>query len=438
MAYGMMSSFLLAFYTDIVFKDALWVVTVIMLIARVWDAINDPIMGSIVDRTRTKWGKCRPYLMAAPFPVAIFTILIFIAPDSSLNIRIAYAMFTYILWGMLYTMSDVPFWGLPSTMTPNNKERADFISFARVLNGVGSALPFVVMELTKGPDGYTRESYMYSAIAMAVVGAALFSLAFFNCKERIIPPVKKESIIDNLSLIKLNKPLLLVLGLGVLAFGRYIINMCLVYATRDIYVNAPPNVSMVLMSLALALGMFPGMVFMPALFKRFNYKQIAIYAGTFSFVFQLLFFVATIVSGYNYYVALPFLFFAGIPFGIYNVLTFAIIGDSVDYMEWKTGKRTEGLGFACQTFMNKMGAAVSTAIIPIMLIIIGYVAPDNRSADYEIPRLGLTVIFAVVPAISMLLSTIPMYFYDFVGDKKTKILIELASLRVEEDRLIED
>ena len=152
----------------------------------------------------------------------------------------------------------------------------------------------------------------------------------------------------------------------------------------------------------------------------------------------MLFFVATIVSGYNYYVALPFLFFAGIPFGIYNVLTFAIIGDSVDYMEWKTGKRTEGLGFACQTFMNKMGAAVSTAIIPIMLIIIGYVAPDNRSADYEIPRLGLTVIFAVVPAISMLLSTIPMYFYDFVGDKKTKILIELASLRVEEDRLIED
>ena len=225
MAYGIMSSFLLAFYTDIVFSDALWVVTIIMIIARVWDAINDPIMGSIVDRTRTKWGKCRPYLLAAPFPIAIFTILIFIAPDAALGIRIAYAMFTYILWGMLYTMSDVPFWGLPSAMTPNSRERADFISFARVLNGIGSALPFLVMELFKQHGNYTRQSYLYSAISMAVVGAALFSLAFFNTKERIIPPVEKLKIIDNLKLVKQNKPLILVLILGVLCFGRYVINM---------------------------------------------------------------------------------------------------------------------------------------------------------------------------------------------------------------------
>lgn len=437
MAYGMMSSFLLAFYTDIVFSDALWIVTIIMIIARVWDAINDPIMGSIVDRTRTKWGKCRPYLLAAPFPIAIFTILIFIAPDFSLPMRVTYAMFTYIMWGMLYTMSDVPFWGLPSTMTPNAKERADFISFARVLNGVGAALPFIVMELFKGDSGYTKESYLYSAISMALVGAALFSLAFFNTKERIVPPVEKLSIIENLKLVRLNKPLLLVLCLGVLCFGRYIINMCLVYATRDMFTNAPANISMVLMSLAIALGMFPGMVIMPKLFKKYNYKQIAIGAGTGSFVFQILFFVSTIISGYNYYVALPFLFLAGIPFGMYNVLTFAIIGDSVDYLEWKTGKRTEGMGFAFQTFMNKLGAAISTGLIPILLIVIGYVAPKDRAADYVIPQLGLLIIFALVPAISMLLSTIPMYYYDFVGEKKKRILIELQEIRTKEHRIIE-
>ena len=438
MAYGMMSSFLLAFYTDIVFFDALWVVTIIMIVARVWDAINDPIMGSIVDRTRTKWGKCRPYLLAAPFPIAIFTILIFIAPDAALGFRIAYASFTYILWGMLYTMSDVPFWGLPSAMTPNSQERADFISFARILNGVGSALPFVVMELFKGEDGYTKESFLYAAIAMAVVGAALFSLAFFNTKERIVPPIEKITILNNLKSIRHNKPLVLVIALGVLCFGRYILNMFLVYATRDIFSNAPDNVSMVLMSAAIALGMFPGMVIMPKLFKKFNYKQIAIGAGTSSFIFQILFFVSTIISGYNYYVALPFLFFSGIPIGIYNVLTFAIIGDSVDYMEWKTGKRTEGLGFACQTFMNKLGAAISTGLIPLLLILIGYVAPVNRTPDYVIPQLGLLAIFALVPAVSMLLSTIPMYFYDFVGDKKKQALLELAELREQEERILSD
>ncbi len=438
MAYGIMSSFLLAFYTDIVFPDALKVVTIIMIIARVWDAINDPIMGSIVDRTRTKLGKCRPYLMIAPFPIAVFTILIFYAPDLSLGGRLFYALFTYILWGMLYTISDVPFWALPSSMTPNARERADFLAFARILNGVGAALPFLVMELFKEETGYTKESFFYSAVLMAVIGAALFSLAYFNTKERIMPPSEKLSIIDNLKLLKVNKPLLLVLALGVLSFGRYVTNMFLIYATRDIFVNAPENISMIVLSAAFAIGMFPGMVLMPFFFKKFNYKQIAIAAGTGAFILQLIFFVVTILSGYDYYIALPFIFLAGFPFGIYNVITFVLTSESIDYLEWKTGKRAEGLGFSCQTFMNKMGAAVSAAVIPVMLLFINYVAPVMRTEEYEIPRLGMLAIFSLLPGISMLLSTIPMYFYDYLGEKKEKILFELAKTRSEENRIIEE
>ncbi len=438
MAYGIMSSFLLVFYTDIVFPDAIMYVTLIMVIARIWDAFNDPIMGSIVDRTRTKWGKCRPYLMVAPFPIAVFTILIFYAPDLPLSGRFAYALATYIIWGMFYTISDVPFWALPTTMTPNTAERANFISFARVLSGVGTAVPFLVMELLKGETGYTKESYFYAAVLMAVVGAALFSLAYFNTKERIIPPVERLTIIDNLKLLKLNKPLLLILALGVLAFGRYVTNMFLLYASRDIFFNAPEGVSMLLMSAAFGVGMFPGMVVMPLIFKKFNYKQVAILAGTGAFFLQVLFFFTVILSGYNYYIALPFLFFAGFPFGMYNVLTFVVTSESIDYLEWKTGKRAEGLGFSCQTFMNKMGAAVAAALLPVMLFFINYVAPEVRAEDYVIPQLGMLVIFSLVPAVSMLLSTIPMYFYDFIGEKKQKILIELAAMRKEENRLIED
>lgn len=438
MAYGIMSSFLLTFYTDILFADALGVITVIMIVARGWDAVNDLIMGSIVDRTRTKWGKCKPYLLAAPIPIAVFTVLIFIAPNVALGGRIAYAMFTYITWGMLYTIADVPFWALPSTMTPNAAERADFLSFARIVNGVGAALPVVVMTLFKQGEEYTKQSYLYSAITMAVVGCSLYMLAFFNCKERIVPPVKKEKLIDNIKLIKQNKPLILVICLGVLCFGRYIINMFLIYASRDLLTGAPSGIGMLLLSLIIGIGMFPGMAIMPLLFRRFNYKQIAIGAGSASFVLQVVLFIAVWASDYNYYVALPFLLLSGIPFGIYNTLTFAIIGDSVDYMEWKTGKRTEGLGFACQTFVNKMGAAISTGLIPLLLIAIGYLAPEKRTPDYQIPRLGLLVIFSLVPAVSMALSTIPMYFYDFVGAKKEKALAELAEIRVRENRIIKD
>lgn len=437
MAYGIMSSFLLTFYTDIMFSDALWVITVIMIIARVWDAVNDLIMGSIVDRTRTRLGKCRPYLLAAPLPIAVFTVLIFIKPELPLAARVAYAMFTYIMWGMLYTIADVPFWALPSTMTPNAAERADFLSFARIVNGIGAALPILVMELFKGDSGYTKQSYLYSAIIMAAAGCSLYLLAFFNCRERIRPPEKKETLIDNIKLIRLNKPLKLVICLGVLCFGRYIVNMFLIYASRDIFIGAPQGFSMILLSLVIGLGTFPGMAVMPALFKKFNYKQIAIGAGTASFVFQLALFIAGVASGYNYYVALPFLFFCGIPFGVYNTLTFAIIGDSVDYMEWKTGKRIEGIGFACQTFINKMGAAISTGLIPLLLILVGYLAPEKRDADYAIPRLGLLIVFSLVPAVSMLLSTIPMYFYDYVGKTKERALEELAATRRREGRIIE-
>lgn len=438
MAYGMMSSFLLTFYTDILFADAIWIISVIMIIARVWDAVNDLIMGSIVDRTRTKWGKCRPYLLAAPVPIAVFTILIFVAPDLPLAGRVAYAMFTYIMWGMLYTIADVPFWALPSTMTANAKERANLLSFARIINGVGAALPILIMELFKTKDGYTRQSYLYSAIAMAVVGCSLYLLAFFYCKERIKPPEEKERLVDNIKLIKQNKPLISVIYLGVLCFGRYIINMFLIYASRDLLIGAPDKISMLLLSFVIAFGSFLGMIAMPSLFKKFNYKQIAIGAGSISLVFQVMLFVAVLASGYNYFMVLPFLFLSGIPFGVYNTLTFAIIGDSVDYMEWKTGKRTEGLGFACQTFINKMGAAISTGLIPLLLLVIGYTAPEYRSATYEIPRLGLLIIFALVPGVSMALSTIPMYSYDFVGSVKERALAELEQIRRAENRIIAD
>ncbi len=436
MAYGMMSSFLLAFYTDILFADAIWVISIIMIIARVWDAVNDLIMGSIVDGTRTKWGKCRPYLLAAPIPIAVFTILIFIAPDLSLAGRVAYSLFTYIMWGMLYTIADVPFWALPSTMTANAKERAGLLSFARIVNGVGAALPIVVMELFKTKEGYTKQSYLYSAIVMAIVGCSLYLLAFFYCKERIKPPEEKEKLLDNIKLIKQNKPLLLVICLGILCFGRYIINMFLIYASRDLLIGAPEGISMILLSFAIALGTFIGMAIIPTLFKKYNYKQIAIGAGSASLLLQVMLFVAILISGYNYYVALPFLLLSGAPFGVYNTLTFAIIGDSVDYMEWKTGKRTEGLGFACQTFMNKMGAAISTGLIPLLLLAIGYIAPEHRTIDYQIPRFGLLVIFALVPGVSMALSTIPMYKYDYIDEVKERALAELEQVRRKEGRII--
>lgn len=133
--YTIMTMFYMVFLVDVVFqgmKNAGVTASTIILAGRIFDAANDPIMGMIVDRTRTKWGKMRPYLLFSPIPIAITTILLFWAPGfASSGAKIAYAAVTYILWGVMFTIQDVPFWGLSAVITPNEQERTSFLSTAR-------------------------------------------------------------------------------------------------------------------------------------------------------------------------------------------------------------------------------------------------------------------------------------------------------------------
>ena len=140
MVYGIMSSYISDFYMNVLMVPAVFVL-LLMLLARVWDAINDPIMGVFVDHHRYKSGKMRPYLLITPIPIAILTVMLFTAPDISNTAKMVYAAITYTFWGMIYTMSDVPFWSMPNAMTPDPAERGKLISVSRTANGVGSAVP---------------------------------------------------------------------------------------------------------------------------------------------------------------------------------------------------------------------------------------------------------------------------------------------------------
>ena len=115
-----------------------------MFLARIWDAINDPLMGMIMDAHEPKRGKMLTYIIATPIPIALLTLSLFYAPDISMTAKMIYASVTYVLWGMIYTMSDVPFWSLPNAMTPNPSERGSILSIARTTNGIGSAVPMAI------------------------------------------------------------------------------------------------------------------------------------------------------------------------------------------------------------------------------------------------------------------------------------------------------
>ncbi|MFA5450327.1 MAG: MFS transporter, partial [Clostridia bacterium] len=226
-----------------------------------------------------------------------------------------------------------------------------------------------------------------------------------------------------------NKPLLIAVAVGVLAFGRYMVQGAISYAADYVFVadGFLKNNIVLICSGLVGIGMFPAMVLMPALFKRYNFKQIVIGAGCFSFIIGVIFFFTSYFTGYNAWVALPFLFLSGVPLGIFNVITYAIIADSIDYLEWKTGKRAEGLSFSTQTFMNQLGAAISAGLIPLILEIVRYNKPinDELQPQTDGAKLAIFIMITLIPGISLLISVIPMLKYDYVGEYKERILAEL-------------
>lgn len=469
MVYAIMSSYISDFYMNVLKLTPLFVL-LLMLFARIWDAINDPIMGYIMDRAHPKRGKMRPYLLYTPIPIAILTVLLFYAPNLSGVSLMVYASVTYVLWGMIYTSSDVPFWSLPNAMTPNPAERGDIISKGRTANGVGSAVPmaffmvlgFILPKFNLSGTELEKTKYMVIALFCAIVGNILFASVYFKTKERVHipdPPKRKKGEKTALGRIFSCKPLMLTALMGVLSSARYMYQAGAVHVARySFYIGKDltglslaekeaalqSNVSLVstVFQVASALGMFGAMLLMPLLFRKFNYKQIIIFTS-------LLGAAASVISwflGYErFWLCVPFFVISCIPLGAINVCSFAMIGDCLDYMEWKTGARLTGLGSAIQSFVTKFGNAISTSFIIVMYMIVNLNVADINASVTANPlemtdavRTGMFSLISIIPAVSLLLCTVPLFFYDLVGEKKDRITKELAEQRAARGVVIEN
>lgn len=431
--YTLMSMFVLRFFTDAVGISSI-AAGYIILAGRVFDAANDPLMGFIVDRTRSKWGKMRPYLLYSPIPIAITTILLFTAPDfQSMTAKVAYAAVTYILWGIAFTIQDVPFWGLSAVITPDENERTSFISTARLGSTAGGILPTLILPIFIADNAFgLTKGFFIGAVIFAVLGAVLSSLAFFNTKERV-EPVQKEKFTfkETVSLIIHNKVLLIVVASAILGSTMVMANVSASYIYNYLIEDSgiiPQNILLTAMTVAIGAGMIPPMIFLPALRKRFSLKTIYIFSSLFGIVSH----VALWFFGYsNIYVLLVCFVFMGIPLGVYNVITYALIADSVDYIEWKTGKRSEGICFAFQTFLSKVSAGIATFATSVVLTVTNFKQPINDviQQQSEFTKQGLFFMITLLPAIGFALTIIPMLFNDYTGEKKKKIQQELAERR---------
>ncbi len=462
LVYSCMSSYITDYYMNVLSLNAMFVI-LLMLLARVWDAINDPMMGMIVDRRSTKFGRMRPYPLVTAIPIAALTILMFVNPGfDTQNKSIWLYVFVaavYVIWGMVYTASDVPFWSMPNVMTPNPKERGNLISYGKTVGGIGSAvtvaLPIIVGYIVADMENADIVKYAVMAISMAVIGMPLFTLSTFKTKERIqIPDAQKKAPGEPgmLKRIFTCKPLMLVVLSGVLSFGRYMLQAAAPHVARysGLYVGKKPttlaeynsNISTValVIQICAAVGMFGAMLFLPKLYKKFEYKQIMIVSCLGGFVASCV----TIVVGWttkNLLLCIPFMLISSIPLGVINNVSFALVCDCLDFMEWKTGFRNTGLGSACQSFVNKIGNAFATVMIIGMYLIIDLdVATLNSKAESIVDvamnldafqNFGMFSLVTIVPGLSLLLCAIPLFFYDLTGKKKEKIFSELAVLRKE-------
>ncbi|MBQ3045718.1 MAG: MFS transporter [Clostridia bacterium] len=477
MIYAAMSGKISDYYTNVL-QLPLMFVLILMLAARIWDAVNDPMMGMLVDRKSFKSGRMRPYIIIATPIIAVLTILMFLSPNLEPVPLMVFTAVVYVLWGMAYTMADVPFWSLPNVLTPNSKERSDVISFTKIINSIGSAFPeifFAVVPVVVGlfisektdPIAFGKTKYLIIAILTVAIGGILYINSYFHIKEKVVLPDKKRTPGQpgSLSRIFKCKPLMLVVIMGVLSSGRYLVQAAAIHVARYSFYIGPEitdamtlaektkayetSISLVntIFLVCTVVGMFGTTLIMPKLMRKFDYKKIVITTCLAGFVASVL----TTVIGYatdlaSIYVLAPFIVIQSIPLGVINVVSYAMICDSLDYMELTTGHRENGLGSACQGFINKIGNAFATSGIIVLYMVIGMDPKNMLSSDsikfaFDIAmdqRFSMFLLVSLIPGISMMLCAIPMFFYKIAGKEKEDMLAKLAVKREKEGFKVEE
>ncbi len=453
------ASFFQYFLTDIaLFPPA--VVGVLLILMKVWDGVNDPIIGSIIDRHRFKNGeKLRPLLKYTPVPVGVFTVLIFVVFEtdnpSLLWLRIGYFVIMYLCWDITYTMQDVAIWGMTAVITPDSNERDRFVQLARTIGsiffGIFSAVIPMVMEIVAKQSGNSLALMTVLFATIFGLGGALISAKCHKAQERVRlvePDQQQTSIFECFKLLFQNKMLMLVTLsnlFGALAFGNNLVTYFIKYKIPEIsiggFVLGPLTLTTVFGALTTAPS-FLGMLFADKLKIKFKgYRNLLIFIQACTLVSRILAWIIGF-EGKNIILTMVILAISSFPAGAASIAQTSLFCDSVDYMEWKTGKRTEGVTFAMQTFFTKISSGITGALGTFALDILGYKAVEDvpgavylgtQSQAFET---WIWPIVMLTPALAALLYMIPLFFIRYTSEQKAQVEKELAERRAKAENQV--
>ncbi len=441
--YNMVAGGYMSLFFTKVFGLPAGAVSLMVLILGIWDTVNDPLMGSVVDRTRTRYGKLRPYLLFVPLPLSIFTVLLFSGPIilqdvGSTAIRVAYMYVSYFLWELFYTIGDIPFWGMSAAISPSPSDRTRVISSARFLSsligGLSTTILVVMMDLSaNGSIGLNlSQVFLLLAVVAATFGMGLFSLAGICTKERVVQSVKQPSVLDGFKLMFKNKPLLLIILSNVLGSVSGLAGVFSTYYYSEVI---QLNSLTLLISLPGTIFGFITYLLIPKLKKRFDNKQIIFLNAFCRLVVGGLVFLIGSGSYTKFGVVIPLLMVQNFIFSFFNTVNSVIptemIGDTVDYMEWKTGERNEGVSFSVLTFVGKLTGSISSSLGAALLPLIGLSFKTIPGTSETVTVKGdktdfyIWALFTFIPHILGAIAVIPYFWYDLTGKKLKTIREEL-------------
>ncbi len=483
--YNIVATGLVSTYLQFYLKIPVAAIGVIVAVARVWDAINDPMMGTIVDRTRTKWGKCRPYLIIFPAIIGVITILCFVngiytEATTSLQrgVIVGWAAVGYILWGMLFTVCDIPLWGITSLMTEDEGDRSKILGLARIAAGVGGIGVLVVQigqilggMFTKGLDPIkdaqaynagNQKGFIIAVVILTVISTILFEFAGISTREKVQVNEKKYTFKENFKIMWQCKPFRQILISGILRSPIQLLMLIAMpfvtyyFADGDIMniigdngINFGMLLNIGIIAIGIFAGQFIAMGITPMLSKKFENKTLYNFFSIGGAVPFALLFVFYKIAGGDVtpigwiIVTGVMLMLASAGMGGINVMQSVMIADCVDYEEYHNGIRPDGVFFSGQSFITKLSGGIAAIIQSFAYGRVNFsdsaieemqaalATGQQTFIEYNDGKFASVMFFliSIPPAIGMLLSALPTLKYALTDKEHETILAKLVEKR---------
>ncbi|RZJ10776.1 MAG: MFS transporter [Rubrivivax sp.] len=414
------STFLLIFYTD-VFGITAAAAATMLFVVKIFNAFTDPMIGAYADRTQTRWGKFRPFLLFMPVPLAILGVLTYSTPDFGPNGKLAWAYITYLLLMTVYTTVNLPYSALSGVITGDARER-NAINASRFVCGfaggtlVTAVSPKLVSWLGGGDPalGWTLTMCFWG-----VAAALIFAFTFSVTTERVQPVQEPATVRQDLADLRSNLPWILLFILALIIMLSITMRMTSAAYYFKYVVNRPELLATFMPAYLLAAA--AGTACTPLLARFIDKRKLMIVLMLISTVLSVCFLFVpndNIVMMYVLQIAL------GLTLGPKSPLNFSMLADSADYNEWRNGRRATGMTFAASSFAQKLGTAGAVAVIGALFSWLGYVPNAAQSAESQA---GIVWLMSVIPAGFTLLAAVIMIFYTLDNPTMARIQAELAA-----------